>query len=179
MTSPHLCDAVIQTITSKLMEQADSQAALLSIMAMCGVSQHWRAVARHLEPTTLFFDSLASCGRNALGRPLNAAETAFRKASPGAKGQFFQAAAKLLSGYNEAEFAGDGITDLTLMEAARKVGDQLTTIAVKVGAFTRFGIEKCNCLETAQVATLLLFHCRTRAWSLMLALPAWCSSRAT
>ena len=132
MTSAHLPDAVVQNITSRLMEQGDSQAALVSIMAMCGVSQHWRAIARHLEGGTLHFDSLVSCGRNVLGRPLNAAETAFRKASPAAKGHFFQAAAKLLSGYDQAEFAGEGITDLTLVEAARGVGDKLTAITVKV-----------------------------------------------
>ena len=131
----HLPDAVLQNVQKRLLEQGDSQAALVSIMAMCGVSQHWRGVARHLEGGTLHYDSLVTCGRNVLGRPLNPAEAAFRKASPGAKAQFFQAAARLLSGYDQAEFAGEGVTDLALAEAARTVGHKLTTITVKVGTF--------------------------------------------
>ena len=128
----HLPDVVVQQVASNLLGQADSQASLVSLMAMCGVSQQWREVAQRLEGGELHFDSLESVGRNALGRALTPAEAAFRKASPAAKSGFFQAAAGLLSGYTRCVFAGEGVTDATLVEAARKVGPNLTSLTVKV-----------------------------------------------
>lgn len=131
----HFPDVVVQKICTRLLEQGDSQAALVFVMSMCGVSRQWRAVTKHLEGGALHYDSLENCGRNVLGRPLNATEAAFRKASPEAKGQLFQSAARLLSGYTQAEFAGEGVTDLALLEAARKVGPNLTSLTVRVSLY--------------------------------------------
>jgi hypothetical protein len=130
----YLPEIVVQRIAAQLMDQSDSQAALLSVMAMCGVSQQWRDVAQRLQGGELHFDSMEGCSRNALGRPLTPTEAAFRKASPTAKGRFFQAAARLLSGYTRCVFAGEGVTDAALVEAGRKVGPNLTSLTVKVWA---------------------------------------------
>ena len=130
----HLPDAVVKNVADQLVQQPDSQAVLVSLMSMCGVCQQWRDVARHLEEGALHFDALQSCGRNRVGRPLTPAELKFRKSSTPAKKAFFQSAARLLTGYTEVVLAGEGITDVTLLEAARAAGDKLVSIEVKVGA---------------------------------------------
>lgn len=130
----HLPDAVIKNVADRLVQQPDSQAVLVSLMSMCGVCKQWRDVARHLEEGVLHFDALRACGRNRVGRPLTPAELTFRKSSTAAKKAFFQSAARLLTGYTEVVLAGEGITDVTLLEAARAAGDKLVSIEVKVRA---------------------------------------------
>ncbi len=129
----HLPDAVINNISLQLLQQPDSQAAVVSLMSMCGVCQQWRDVARHLDGGVVHFDALQTCGRNKLGRPLTPTELKFRGSSVPAKKAFFQSAARLLTGYTELVLAGEGISDVTLLEAARAAGDKLVSVEVKVG----------------------------------------------
>lgn len=135
----HLPDAVVKEISSQLLQQPDKQAGLVSLMAMCGVCQHWRDVARHLDEGILYFDSLQSCGRNKLGRPLTATEMKFRGANAHAKEVFFHSAAKLMTGHTEVVLSGEGVTDVTLMEAARAAGRKWVCIEVKVSLLEHFG----------------------------------------
>jgi hypothetical protein len=128
----HLPDAVVKEVSSQLLRQSDKQAALVSLMAMCGVCQHWRDVARHLDEGVVHFDSLQTCSRNKLGRPLTEAEVKFRGASAHAKELFFQSAAKLLTGYTEVVLSGAGVTDVALVQAARASGHKWVSIEVKV-----------------------------------------------
>lgn len=128
----HLPDAVVKEVAGHLLEGEDKKAALVSLMSACGVCRQWRDVARRLEPGTLRFDSLKTCGRKELGRALTESERRFRSSSVQAKEALFQSAAQLLQGYTHSVFCGEGVTDVTLVEAARANGAKLLSVEVKV-----------------------------------------------
>lgn len=128
-----LPDAVIKEVAGHLLDGEDQRAALVSLMSACGVCRQWRDVARRLEPGTLRFDSLKTCGRKELGRALTDSERRFRGSSAQAKEALFQSAAQLLEGYTHLVLCGEGVTDVTLVEAARTNGAKLLSIEVKVG----------------------------------------------
>ena len=129
---PYLPDNVVSCCVSHLLDGEDKKAALVSLMSACGVCQQWRDVARRLEPGVLRFDSLKSCGRKELGRALTEAERRFRGSSALAKEAMFQSAAQLLHGYTHLVLCGEGVTDFTLVEAARANGSKLLSVEVKV-----------------------------------------------
>lgn len=65
---------------AQLLASEDRSAALTSLVAACGVSRHWREVARHVDAeATLHFDSLEQCTRGRIGRGLYPREARFRQ----------------------------------------------------------------------------------------------------
>ncbi|KAK9816947.1 hypothetical protein WJX72_007280 [[Myrmecia] bisecta] len=75
----HWPDVVIKNIATHL-SKGPERTALLHLVAMCGVSSHWRSVARHLDTdTTLRFDSLDSFAAS-----LSPLESKFRRAGSAA-----------------------------------------------------------------------------------------------
>ena len=78
-------------------------------------------------------DGLEGATRCSLGRPVTAHEARFRALGPPAKAAAFQAALRLLGGYTRVAFAGEGVTDFVLLEAARRQGPHLSHAELKVG----------------------------------------------
>ena len=127
-----LPDAVVKEITGHLFDGESEQSAVLSLMAACGVCRQWRDVARRLDSGILRFDSLKS----RKGRALTDSEKRFKNSTAQAKEALFQSAAQLLQGYTHLVLCGEGVTDVTLVEAARTNGAKLVSVEVKVSACT-------------------------------------------
>lgn len=89
----HLPDGVVRNIAAYLVS-ADAQTAFLSLLSLCGTCAQWRAVCSELPSQTpsLAFDSYDNFYTS---RPL---VQRFRKLSPAAKAEVFEAAATLFSG---------------------------------------------------------------------------------
>lgn len=89
----HLPDGVVRNIAAYLVS-ADAQTAFLSLLSLCGTCAQWRAVCSELPSQTpsLAFDSYDNFYTS---RPL---VQRFRKLSPAAKAEVFEAAASLFSG---------------------------------------------------------------------------------
>ncbi|CAL5219983.1 g1921 [Coccomyxa viridis] len=138
-----LPDAVVKEITGHLFDGESEQSAVLSLMSACGVCRQWRDVARRLDSGILRFDSL----KNRKGRALTDSEKRFKNSSAQAKEALFQSAAQLLQGYTHLVLCGEGVTDVTLVEAARANGAKLLSVEVKDTAT----------VTDAGLATLALF----------------------
>lgn len=124
----------LENIASCLLSGADSQTGLLALVALAGVDRHWRRTVRRLRAEdNLVFDALEVCNRKTLGRPLLQQEITFAKASPDTKASFFLSAARLFVGYGEVAFVGPGVTDLLLLEVARKLQHGLVAVRMQVG----------------------------------------------
>ena len=142
--APFLPDAVVAEIAGRLMEGPDRQAGLLALVALCGVSRQWRATGRRVAPgVALAVDGLEGATRCSLGRPVTAHEARFRALGPPAKAAAFQAALRLLGGYTRVAFAGEGVTDFVLLEAARRQGPHLSHAELKVGPFLPAAFPRC------------------------------------
>ena len=178
---PYLPDNVVSCCVSHLLDGEDKKAALVSLMSACGVCQQWRDVARRLEPGVLRFDSLKSCGRKELGRALTEAERRFRGSSALAKEAMFQSAAQLLHGYTHLVLCGEGVTDFTLVEAARANGSKLLSVEVKVRLPPAEVLKSVgDALVYCVIPWLTLpTPCRTPPPLPMRDLPPWRSSRRT
>lgn len=127
----HFPDNVVQEIAGQLLTE-DNRAALLSLMSVCGVCRQWRGIAKRVENPVLRFDSLKACGRMDMGRALTDSERRFRGSSAQAKEALFQSAAQLLEGYSSLVLCGEGVTDVTIVEAARTNGAKLISVGVTV-----------------------------------------------
>eukprot|EP00798_Chlamydomonas_sp_ICE-L_P019444 gene19444-26104_t len=121
--APFLPDGIVKAIARKLCGEPSS---LLSLLSMCGVCQHWRKAVQELQPSDcLCFEDF---GNAFSSLPM---VHKFRKASAVCKEDVFSRAAKLLSGYEEASFLGESISDRVLMNVSDTVGQHLTKINVQ------------------------------------------------
>ena len=93
----HLPDGVVRKISSYLVTGVPSTSkdgdALLSLLAMCGVSRHWRSAAQELEADV----GLSYSGYESVFSSIPMVQR-FKKLSPAAKEEVFASAAKLFSG---------------------------------------------------------------------------------
>mmetsp|Transcript_14077 Transcript_14077/g.30515 ORF Transcript_14077/g.30515 Transcript_14077/m.30515 type:complete len:466 (+) Transcript_14077:51-1448(+) len=113
----HLPDGVVRNIASYLVNESSS---LLSLLAMCGTCRQWRSVAQELNNgVCLSYDGFDNVFSN------QPAVQRFRKLSATQKEEVFASAAKLFTGYTEANFSGDGISDRVLVEVTAQVGKKL------------------------------------------------------
>ena len=123
----------LERIVHHLLAGEDSQASLLTLIALAGVSQYTRSIVRRLHTQQcLTLDALHACNRKTLGRQLLPRESAFGQASPDIKLSVFLSAARLFDGYGEAVLSGPGVTDLVLLEVARKQQHSLLSVRVQV-----------------------------------------------
>ena len=90
LESLHLPEGVVRHIASFLMNETSS---LLTLLAMCGVSRHWRSAGSELATDAkLSFDGYDQVF---IAQPM---VQRFRKLSPAAKEEVFASAAKLFRG---------------------------------------------------------------------------------
>ena len=134
----------VQRIASCLLQGADSQTALLSLVALAGVDRSTRAVIACLPASTLQFDTLSSCNRKTLGRRPLDREIAFSRASPAYKHDFFLAAARLFKGYSEVAFVGPIVTDNVVLEVARQLQLGLRSVRLQVRPGTVRPTDGCS-----------------------------------
>ena len=133
--SGYLPAPALEKIAHFLLSGSDSQTGLLALVALAGVDKHSRRVVRRLRPeNSIVFDDLSYCNRKTLGRPLLPREISFARASPDAKASLFLSAARLFINYGEVVFVGQGVTDLLLLEVARKVQHGLVAVRMQVSA---------------------------------------------
>lgn len=87
-------EQLIRAIVALVLEDEPPGQRLLSAMSLCGVSAHWRAVARELPPLLLAFDGAEGGG----GPGPKATSSRFRRAPLAVKRALFSGAARLLHG---------------------------------------------------------------------------------
>ncbi|KAK9802669.1 hypothetical protein WJX73_003517 [Symbiochloris irregularis] len=134
MSAPHafLPGPALERVVHHLLAGTDAQTSLLSLLSLAGVDKYSRSVVRHLHRShCLTLDALEGCNRKSLGRPLLPREDAFSKAAADTKQTIFLLAARFFVGHSEVFLSGQGVTDLVLLEVARKQQQGLLSVRIQ------------------------------------------------
>lgn len=136
----HLPDAVVRHIASYAAKGNTPSDVLVTLVSLCGVSRQWRSIARDVEPGLCLGYGASENSFSTL--PVS---QTFKKLTPTQKEVIFRGAARLLTGYTELAFCGDGVTDAVVIDVAKNSHGKLLKCKFK----------GCNTVTDAAIQHLL------------------------